>query len=97
MNSNLSDVNSSVLPLLLIKVYLSSSNAKKVSLAPAVTGADSLLVAILTVNVLLITRLDEVKSISDINCLGILVYNALASKSSDALDTTLPTIFKSLI
>ena len=97
MNENLSAVNSSVVPSDLISAYLSSSNGKKVSFAPAVTTAESLLVAILTVNVFLITILEEVKSTSEINCFGIVVYNAFALRSSADVDNFVPTIFKSLI
>ena len=47
----LSDVNSSVLPSDLIKVYLSTSNGKNVSLVPAV-GRDELVISLLAISTL---------------------------------------------
>ena len=48
------ELNDSVCPSDLIKEYLSSSNAKKVSLDPAETASDKVPLVILTVYVFLI-------------------------------------------
>ena len=78
--SNLSDVRSSVVPSALIKEYLSSSNGKNVSLAPAVTTEVREFVAwaIVTSKDFLIVIVAEVKSKSAINFLGAVVYNVLS-------------------
>ena len=78
--SNLSDVRSSVVPSALTNEYLSSSNGKNVSLAPAVTTAVREFVAwaIVTSKDLLIVIVAEVKSKSAINFLGAVVYNVLS-------------------
>ena len=60
------------MPSALIKLYLSSSNGKNVSLSPAdiapVKASDEALIA--TLNIFLIERLASVKSTSDIKDFG---------------------------
>ena len=62
VNTSLSEVRTSVVPSDLIRAYLSSSNGRKVSLSPAVTDDDSVLLEILTVNSFLIEILADVRS-----------------------------------
>ena len=70
--------NASVWPSDLIKEYLSSSNAKKVSLDPQETAEANLLPVILTVNVFLIDIDASVKSTLEILVLGRTVYKVLS-------------------
>ena len=73
VNVNLSSVKTSVVPSALIKLYLSSSNGKNVSLSPAeiapVNASDDALIA--TLNTFLIARVASLKSTLDITLLGI--------------------------
>ena len=71
--TSLSAVRTSVDPSVLIRAYLSSSNAVKVSLSPPVTTEDSVLLAILTVNSFLILILADVKSTLETLAFGSLV------------------------
>ena len=72
VNVNLSSVKTSVVPSALIKLYLSSSNGKNVSLSPAeiapVNASDDALIA--TLNTFLMARVASLKSTSDITLLG---------------------------
>ena len=71
--------NASVCPSDLIKVYLSSSNPKKLSLEPQETGVANLLPEIFTVYVFLIEIDASVKSTFEILVFGSLVYKLLSS------------------
>ena len=66
------EFTASVVPSDLIKEYLSSSNAKNVSLVPAVGVVEesSCPLVILTVKVFLIVNVASVKSTSEIEVLG---------------------------
>ena len=79
-NTNISSVNGSNVPSALIKIYLSSSNDKNVSLAPALTVADNELPAasIITSYLFLIDKVALLKSTSEIKFLGICVYNVFS-------------------
>ena len=74
------EFTASVVPSDLIKEYLSSSNAKNVSLVPAVGVVEesSCPLVILTVKVFLIVNVASVKSTSEIEVLGKWVYNVLS-------------------
>ena len=90
----LSVVNSSVLPSDLIKVYLSTSNGKNVSLVPAV-GLEEVVIClsvISTLKVFLIVIEALVKSTSDTLGLGSTVYKVL----SEDLPKSLLSNFRSV-
>ena len=80
--TSLSAVRTSVDPSVLIRAYLSSSNAVKVSLSPPVTTEDSVLLAILTVNSFLILILADVKSTLETFALGSAVYSVLSEDAT---------------
>ena len=69
VNTNLSEVRSSVVPSSSIKVYLSSSKGKNVKSAPAAIAPVELVV-IVTSYCFLILKFDSVKSTLAINCFG---------------------------
>ena len=72
-NVNLSALNASVTPSVLIRTYLSSSKGKKVSRAEPEETEPVELAVILTSNCFLIVKLESVRSTEAIFCFGRIV------------------------
>ena len=91
VNINLSEVNTSVVPSVLINEYLSSSKGKNLSLSPAVTELVSPPL-ILTVNDLLTVRDAFVKSTLDIDVCGSSVYKVLSEDFANSVFKILKSV-----
>ena len=92
MKANISAVNVSTVPSDLIKEYLSTSNAEKVSFVPAVTFADSWFPEILTVNVFLIFNIEFEISTLETLIFGSFVYKVLSSDDSKLVLITFKSV-----